>query len=155
MPPLERVPVVEDPPVKVVAQPDADASPTPVTLRGGDVPAEASLRSGGNDAGQIEGTLRRYVDAYGRLDAAAAHAVWPTVDQRALARAFENLESQGIVFEHCDVAVAGDDATAACSGRARYVPKVGSREPLVERRQWTFRLRRADAGWQITRAEAR
>ena len=35
------------------------------------------------------------------------------------------------------------DATAACRGRARYVPKVGSREPYVTARQWTFRLRKA------------
>jgi hypothetical protein len=118
------------------------------------VPAEATVRPP-TDTHAIEGTLRRYADAYARLDAAAARAVWPTVDQRALARAFEGLESQGIVFEHCNVAVAGEDATAACAGRAQYVPKVGSREPLVERRQWTFRLRKADGEWQITRAEAR
>jgi hypothetical protein len=108
-----------------------------------------------SDAGEIQETLHRYADAYARLDAGAARAVWPTVDQRALARAFEGLESQGLSFEHCDVTVAGGDATAACRGRARYVPKVGSRVPLVESRQWTFRLRKGDAGWQIMQAEAR
>lgn len=155
LPPLQRVPVVDETPVKPMAAPDSEPATAPLDRRP-DVPAEATLRQVvPTDTGAIEGTLRRYADAYARLDAAAARAVWPTVDQRALARAFEGLESQGIVFEHCDVAVAGDDATAACAGRARYVPKVGSREPLVERRQWTFRLRRADAGWQITQAEAR
>jgi hypothetical protein len=120
-----------------------------------DVPAEASFRPAVDDAGLVEETLHRYADAYARLDAGAARAVWPTVDQRALARAFEGLESQGIVFEHCDVTVAGERATAACRGRAQYVPKVGSREPLVARRLWSFRLEKAGAGWQIVEAEAR
>jgi hypothetical protein len=147
LPPLERVAVVDDAPVKAVPPESAAAPPTGA--------AESALRTSAADAREIEGTLRRYAEAYARLDAVAARAVWPTVDQRALARAFEGLESQGIVFDHCDVTVAGPDATAACRGRAHYVPKVGSREPLVERRQWTFRLRKGDAGWQIVRADAR
>ncbi|HSK08228.1 MAG TPA: hypothetical protein VK911_01530, partial [Vicinamibacterales bacterium] len=94
-------------------------------------------------------------DAYNRLDATAARRVWPTVDERALARAFAGLESQGGNFERCDLQVAGAEATAACRGRARYVPKVGSRDPISENRQWSFRLRRAGSGWQIVQAEAR
>jgi hypothetical protein len=154
LPPLERVPIVDDTPAKVVAENEPAPVAKAVAPARNDAAEASRLVTG--ESGEIEGTLRRYADAYSRLDAAAARAVWPTVDQRALARAFDGLQSQGVVFEHCDVTVSGDDATAACSGRAQFVPKVGSREPLVERRQWTFRLRKAvDAGWQITQAEAR
>lgn len=145
-----------DDPSKLVPAEAVSASPlsAPAT-RPADVPEEASLRTPVGETGEIAETLHRYADAYARLDATAARAVWPTVDQRALARAFDGLESQGLTFDHCDVAVAGAAATAICRGRARYVPKVGSREPLVERRQWTFRLRKAESGWEIVQAEAR
>ena len=153
VPPLERVAVEAEEPKPVTdASPASSTSSPPAALPGA---AEASMRAKMNETGEIEETLSRYADAYARLDARAARAVWPTVDQRALARAFEGLESQGIFFEHCDVAVAGVEATAACRGRAQYVPKVGSREPLVQRRQWTFKLHKADAGWQIVHAEAK
>src|SRR6185503_2429042 len=66
----------------------------------------------------------------------------PVVDDSALARAFDGLESQSLTFNACDVRVSGDAATATCQGSARYVPKVGSREPRVESRVWNFTLRR-------------
>lgn len=154
LPPLERASVsAEEPKLGPPEPAPANAPPAGPSGRP-DVPADAALASRSSDAG-VEDALHRYADAYGRLDAAAARAVWPTVDQRALARAFEGLESQGLVFEHCDLSVAGEEATAACRGHARYVPKVGSREPLVERREWTFHLRKTDAGWQIVQARAR
>jgi hypothetical protein len=136
-----------------LSAPGVPASTAPVrpAVAPGDVPLMAS----DENSGEIQQTLRRYADAYTHLDADAALAVWPTVDRRALARAFEGLESQGIEFEHCDVNVQGSDATAACLGHAQFVPKVGSRRLLRERRQWTFQLRKAETGWQIVRAEAR
>lgn len=153
LPPLERAAVRSE--ERVVLPSDATNAPASPNANLPSDAEEASLRSEASAAGEIQEILHRYADAYARLDAAAAQAVWPTVDQRALARAFEGLQSQGIQFDHCDLTVAGPDATAACRGRARYVPKVGSRQPLVERRQWTFHLRRGDAGWQIVQAEAR
>lgn len=147
MPPVERVAIAtEEPrlPVEPVAPPRAETA-----LR-----AEAR-EAAPSEVGAVEDTLHRYADAYTRLDAGAARRVWPGVDERALARAFQALESQGLVFEHCDLDVAENDATAACRGRARYVPKVGSREPRIERRQWRFRLHKSEAGWQIVQAEAR
>lgn len=117
--------------------------------------AEASLWPAADPTREVGETLRRYADAYSRLDAAAARQVWPTVNERALARAFEGLASQGLAFDQCDVQVQGAEATAACRGRAQYVPKVGSREVVTERRLWTFRLRKADSGWLIQQAEAK
>ena len=107
------------------------------------------------DVESVRATLNRYRDAYSRLDAHSAHEVWPSVDQAALQRAFAGLSSQGIEFDRCDVTVQADEANAECNGRASYVRKVGTREPLTERRQWVFRLRRAGERWEIVWAEAK
>jgi hypothetical protein len=99
--------------------------------------------------------LNQYARAYGALDASAARRVWPTVDERALARAFAGLESQKVSFDSCDIDVRGTSANASCRGRASYVGKVGSREPRVEPRTWQFDLKRDGDAWKIETAEAR
>jgi hypothetical protein len=153
LPPLERVPLqVEDSSRLVPAEAVANVPLTPSPRADA---AEASTRAELAETGAVEATLRRYAEAYERLDAAAARAVWPSVDERALARAFDGLESQGLTFDRCEVSVAGAMASAACSGRARYVPKVGSRDPLVEQRRWTFHLRKVESGWQIAETEVK
>ena len=90
----------------------------------------------------------------GRLDAQSARAVWPAVNEAALARAFDGLESQSLTFDACDVRQYGESATVTCHGSARYVPKVGSREPRVEPRVWNFTLRKSGADWKIDSARA-
>jgi hypothetical protein len=108
-----------------------------------------------DDTALVQQALQRYRIAYQELDAASAHAVWPAVDQAALARAFDGLASQALTFQNCDVQLAGDAATAACSGTTEYVPKLGSRERRVEPRRWNFSLRKRGAAWQIEDARAR
>ena len=98
--------------------------------------------------------LQRYEAAYSALDAPAARAVWPAVDERALARAFDGLASQSVSLGQCDVVVNGATARATCSGRAAWTPKVGGGERTASRR-WAFELRNGDSGWQIVRADAR
>jgi hypothetical protein len=115
----------------------------------------ASLREPAVEEAAVGEALERYVDAYNRLDAAAADRVWPGVDERALARAFANLESQGLAFESCSLELNGAVATAVCRGQARYVPKVGDRAPISQSRTWRFRLRQTASGWEIVEAEAR
>lgn len=104
---------------------------------------------------RVAEVLRRYAHAYGALDARAARAVWPTVDERALARAFESLLSQQVSLGDCQIDVRGEVANALCEGEAQYVGKVGSGEPRVEPRSWRFELRRDGDGWTIAHAEAR
>lgn len=133
-----------DPPLKVAPEPAAAPDA-----------ARASLPDPAAEEEAVGETLRRYSDAYSNLDASAARQVWPTVDERALARAFAGLESQALTFDRCELKIDGAEAAAVCSGRARYVPKVGSGDPINQSRRWTFRLRRAQDGWQIVRAEAR
>ena len=102
----------------------------------------------------VEAALQRYRTAYEGLDAQSAQAVWPAVNQAALARAFNGLESQSLTFDGCDVRVRGESATATCHGSARYVPKIGSREPRVERRVWNFSLHKTGGDWKIESAYA-
>jgi hypothetical protein len=98
--------------------------------------------------------IDRYRAAYERLDAAAARAVWPGVDEAALSRAFDGLTSQRIEFDRCDIWRDAQAAFASCSGTASYVPKVGRAQNDV-RRSWHFRFRRRSAGWTIESAEVR
>lgn len=102
----------------------------------------------------VKQTLQRYRVAYEGLDARKAQAVWPAVNQAALARAFDGLASQSLTFDACDVRVRGELATATCQGSARYVPKIGSREPRTEPRVWNFSLHKAGDDWQIESARA-
>lgn len=107
-----------------------------------------------DDRSLVQQVLQRYRSAYEGLDAHSARAVWPAVNEVALARAFDGLESQALTFDACDVRMRGESADATCRGSARYVPKIGSREPRVEPRTWNFVLRRNGAAWQIESARA-
>jgi hypothetical protein len=100
----------------------------------------------------VQRTLRLYRVAYDGLDARSAQAVWPSVNQAALARAFDGLASQKLTFENCDVELHGEAATATCRGNMRYVPKIGSREPRTEPRVWNFTLSKAGSDWKIDSA---
>ena len=102
----------------------------------------------------VKQTLQLYRTAYEELDARSAQTVWPAVNQAALARAFDGLASQALTFDMCDVRVRGESATAMCQGSARYVPKIGSREPRVEPRVWTFTLQKNRGDWKIDSARA-
>ena len=59
-----------------------------------------------------------------------------------------------MTFDACDVRVRGESATATCQGSARYVPKIGSREPRTEPRVWNFSLHKAGGDWKIDSALA-
>lgn len=107
------------------------------------------------DSDVIEDVLARYRSAYNVLDSEAANAIWPTVDKKALSRAFDRLAAQKLEFNGCDIAVTGARASALCDGWARYTPKVGNKSPYVEPRHWKFNLRRVDAGWVIEEVDAR
>jgi hypothetical protein len=157
MPPAVLHPLadaIEPPPPPPARALDAlAATPDAATI----VPASttiSSLPEVRDDDVLIKQTLQRYRSAYEGLDAQSAHAVWPAVNEAALARAFDGLESQSLIFDACDVRQYGESATATCHGSARYVPKVGSREPRVEPRVWNFTLRKAGADWKIDSARA-
>ena len=111
--------------------------------------ATAAIVPTGNDEEQVKEVLDRYRQAYDRLTARSARDVWPEVDEAALARAFAGLRSQKLTFDDCDLEVSGNSASATCYGSARYVPKVGSQDPRIEPRIWSFRLRKSGSDWKI------
>ncbi len=120
------------------------------------MPAEPSVRPGPLDeTAGVREVLSRYVYAYAALDARAVAAVWPTVNQAALGRAFAALETQNISFSRCEVAVSGGTARAVCAGTAAWTPKVGGRRPREDERTWTFALAHRDDSWAIVSAEMR
>jgi hypothetical protein len=100
----------------------------------------------------VRGVLLDYARAFERLDVKAAKAIWPSVDDRALQRAFQRLDGQELHFASCGVSVTERDANARCRGEATFRPKVGPRVLRVTEREWTFSLARANDRWQIVNA---
>ena len=137
----------------VTALPAPSSPPAPEDVR----PAPAEPRPSAtvvDERAAVRAILSRYESAYSRLDAAGAAAVWPGVDRRALARAFDGLDSQRVTLDSCDVGVTGSTARARCAGSATWTPKVGG-GTRTQVRSWTFDLRRADGGWQIVKVDTR
>lgn len=117
---------------------------------------EPSVRPGPLDeTAGVREILARYMYAYADLDARAVAAVWPTVNQAALDRAFAALETQNISFSKCEVTVSGGTARAVCAGTAAWTPKVGGRRSREDERTWTFALTQRDDSWTIVSAEMR
>ena len=89
-------------PSSVVASPGATASSPAQTFgsASNNVPVNAIARSPDREleARAIENVLGRYRIAFNKLDAGAALAVWPTVNEKTLANAFERLESHDMSF---------------------------------------------------------
>jgi hypothetical protein len=100
----------------------------------------------------VRRVLLDYTRAFERLDVKAAKAIWPSLDDRALQRAFQQLDGQQVHFASCGVSVTERDANARCRGEATYRPKVGSRVLRLTAREWTFNLARDNDRWQIVNA---
>jgi hypothetical protein len=142
-PPL-RPPVAPAPPLTPTASPSAAVLDV--------VPASAVVV---DDATEVRALMQKYQAAYERLDAGLVHAVWPGVNEAALARAFGGLESQALTFKTCDVQLRATTANVVCTGTTRYVPKIGSREPRVETLSWNFTLRKKANDWEIETARGK
>ena len=105
------------------------------------------------DTDVVLAVLREYSRAYERMDVRATKAVYPSVDDRRLRRAFDDLQEQRVRFASCGVTISssGAGANAWCKGDASFRPKVGSPQHYTNR-EWTFSLTRDGGGWQILKA---
>ena len=158
-------PAAAVPSIAPVPSPTAPTSPVPSPLARPPEPPRAvatSVAAGVTalpphevETNAIQGVLGRYRTAYNQLDARAAAVVWPTVDERTLARAFERIDDQTVSFDNCQIQLGGVVAEAVCTGMARFVPKVGSRTPRTQARRWQFLFRRTASGWIIEKVDAR
>ena len=103
----------------------------------------------------IADALQHLQRAYEQRDATLVKAVWPTVNERALARAFDGLRSQSVTFDRCQLNVSGAAGEVECRGVTTYVPRVGGQYQRTESRQWKFRVQKGGESWVITSAAAR
>lgn len=145
--PLSTLPPFEAP-VRVVPAPAPTAPPA-----GSGEPIRAATRPVQDEA-LARQALQQYRDAYESLNARAVQQVWPTVDSVALQRAFNGLASQRLSFEDCRIDLRGGTGTAVCRGTARFVPRVGSRDPREDPRVWTFSLGKRAGAWVINAVRA-
>src|SRR5688500_14081536 len=129
-------------------------TPDSVRLAPASVAGQRPGRVVPRDEDRIRATLTELGSAYSRLDAVAAREVWPSVDVEALARAFDDLTSQELRFDHCDVTVDGARARADCTGLAIYVPRIGDPVSISAARAWTFELTRRRQRWTIASGRA-
>ena len=97
----------------------------------------------------------RYEHAFSTLSLDGITAFWPSVNTRTLAKAFDQLQEQHVSFDACRIEVHGDEADAMCGGQARFVPKIGSRTPRVERHVWAFTLMRQQQVWVIYKVDVK
>lgn len=133
---------IEEPPPR----PASRARPSAPT----NAPVASAVVSPPSDEQRIRAVLHSYQAAFAQLDQDAVQAVWPSVDAKALGRAFDGLSSQSIVFDRCDVSVAAAAARAACHGDVEYVKRVGGGGTQSARRQWIFDLQKSsDGAWRI------
>ena len=156
LPPATALPDALPTSAAIPAAPAIDPPPpsrAPVETAAASAASAAAARSA-SDERSIRAVLGRYEAAYNRLDARAAGSVWPSVDQRALARAFQGLDSQTISLGRCDVQLNGASAHANCSGTAQWTPKVGSGTQTAARR-WQFALKNTGTDWVIASASVR
>jgi hypothetical protein len=159
LPPPERPSAMVSPaasrvdPVGALAAAATEPPPALVSL-----PAPAPAAAGNpppvSDVERVRTVLNRYESAYTSLDARAAGAVYPRLDTRALARAFDGLSAQRVSLGRCDVVVSTMSAQASCAGSASWTPKVGG-AAQTSARQWRFELRRNGETWQIAEAVIR
>jgi hypothetical protein len=167
-PPAAPRPLAPDPPVHsapVLPEALPAPAPLPAAIRTDGAAARAAeSNSAGvlvsppdvsaNDERLVRAALNRYAAAYTGLDASAARVVWPSVDHRALARAFEGLAAQRVTLGRCDVRLNGASAQADCAGSATWTPKVGGGAQSASRR-WRFDLRNSGGDWIIVQANVR
>jgi hypothetical protein len=157
---IERIdPPVATVPAETIARSTANAAlerplERPATPPSSTVPAGTSGPAVPDERESIRSILSKYELAYSDLNVDAAAQVYPTLDKKALGRAFASLDSQQIRLSECDIQMGGPTARAVCMGTVLWSPKVGGgvRE---QPRQWQFDLQRRDEGWRIGRVRVR
>jgi hypothetical protein len=137
-----------------VASPAAAAIIAPPPAAPASAPASAARSAIASEEKAVLETLRGYRQAYQALDVTATAAVWPSVDRRALARAFSTLKSTQLELENCKVAITDTRATTHCRGTLEYVRRVGSGAPRTGHQDFVFKMRKLGSDWFIDDVDA-
>jgi hypothetical protein len=141
VPPAPTAPTVS---TDAIARPPVEPAPANIVE-----PARPAVAAIVTPTDAIQRTLRQYQIAFSRLDVAAVRQVWPSVDGKALTKAFDQVEEENLAFDSCDITVSGRRAVASCGGSTYYVPKVGSKNARVQRQQWRISLRQTSDDWVV------
>jgi hypothetical protein len=150
--PIARLPAAVDPQRgQRLPSPPPEGRPTVAAA----APISAEISGAATDQAYIQALLNRYQNAFNSLNAGAAKTVWPSVDERSLGRAFDQLKRQEVVFDACQTAVTGLRAVTSCQGHASYVPKVGNKIERIQAGRWTFKTLKGERGWMIEGVESR
>jgi hypothetical protein len=168
LPPAPAPPKAETPdkPLPTVAPPPDNEAPLQAsaapTVKGPAPPASyriepisVSPRTASEEEELVRRLLDEYTGAFERLDVRATKALYPSVDGKALQRAFEQIESQRVTFEDCGITISGSTANARCRGSATYQPRIGTRRVQIALREWTFDLSKQDTSWRIVNTYVR
>jgi len=131
-----------------------DRAPAAAAVPVANLPPAAPVPPPVDEAARVRSVLSQYETAYSQLDAGAAQVIWPGVDGRSLARAFQSLERQRVSLGQCALAIDGVTARADCDGSATWTPKIGG-GTRTEARHWKFELQNTGGTWQIITAAAR
>jgi hypothetical protein len=131
------------PAINVTAPPLTRVQPIPIATRS--VSEEALVRQ----------LLDAYTGAFERRDVRATKALYPTVDGKALARAYEQITSQRLTLESCGITISGSTANARCRGSATFQPRIGTRPVQIASREWTFDFSKQDTSWRIVNTYVR
>jgi hypothetical protein len=132
-------------PVTAAAAPPAPA-PAPRAIQ---MSPHASPQASESEEDRVRQLIDQYAGALERFDVGAAQAVWPTVDGKALKRAFGQLSSQRLTLQSCGITISGSTANARCRGSATYQPRIGARDVQTASIDWAFALSKQDAAWRI------
>jgi hypothetical protein len=135
----------------------AQAGPARVASDVVRAPAVPALPPDASATVAIDNVLTRYRLAFNALDARAAKAVWPAVDERRLARAFSQIRMQEVTFADCQVSGPNTSTRAevTCRGSIRFVPRIGPRTERVELRRWRFVVAQVGDDWRLLSVDTR
>ena len=131
------------------------AAPPPVITTAAAAPlAPPVVVAVSRDRDAVLETVQEYRQAYTKMDVTATAAIWPSVDRRALARAFSTLKSQDLELRDCEVALADASATTRCRGTVEYVRKIGNPTPRTGNQEFVFKMRKLGDDWFIDNVSA-
>jgi hypothetical protein len=131
------------------------AAPPPVITTAAAAPlAPPVVVAVSRDRDAVLETVQEYRQAYAAMDVTATAAIWPSVDRRALARAFSTLKSQDLELRDCEVALADASATTRCRGIVEYVRKIGNPTPRTGNQEFVFKMRKLGDDWFIDNVSA-
>jgi len=128
------------PAAAVVAPPPVSAPP---------IAAPVGLSAVAVDRQAVLHTVNEYKQAYEAMDVGATAAVWPSVDRRALARAYSTLKSQDLELQDCTISIADTKATTRCRGTIEYVRRIGNPTPRTGYQDFVFTLHKLGSNWII------